>query len=458
MAVAPALLPWQSSKAAIGWLLLLGLATRLAVLAHSPAAAMDEIYFSQYVSAYFTHHHYFDLHPPLGKLLVAGFAALFDFVPVPLETKFDASFVGNNALLLRFLPCLAGALLPCLLFIVARTLGLSLVASFLAGLFVTLDNSLIAHSQFLYFDNFLLLFGFAALWLALRYVRTQRITDLLGAGILAGLSAGVKWTGLTFLLMAGLFILWQGCYIQRSWQRAIVVSAVFGIAAIVTYALIFAVHFALLPLAGPGDGFMQLNFQQTLIGNSNYQPQAIHPSFWQTLIDVNKEMFATNQRVTGGHPYGSSWWQWPLAWKPIYYLLDTNHPTLLPDSNTYSIGNLVLWWSSSIAVLMAIGVTILSRLGKLAVPRGLLFLLGAYLLNWLPFAGIHRVMFLYHYYCAYLFSLLLLAVLLERFASQTQKIIFVGAAVAAFIYLLPLSYGLPFDIGFYEYSQLPAWR
>jgi dolichyl-phosphate-mannose-protein mannosyltransferase len=452
MALAP-LSPWQSSKAAVGWLLLLGLITRFAVLAHSPTAAMDEIYFSQYVSAYFTHQYYFDIHPPLGKLLVAGFAALFDFAPVPLETKFDASFVDNNALLLRFLPCLAGALLPALLFFVARVLGLSLSAGFLAGLFVLLDNSLIAHSQFLYFDNFLLLFGFAALGLALRYRRTQKLTHALGAGVLAGLSVSIKWTGLTFLLMAGLFILWQGCR-----RRAIVASLLLASAALISYTLIFGMHFALLPLSGPGDGFMSLGFQQTLIGNPHYRPEAMHPGFLQTLIETHKEMFATNQRVTGGHPYGSSWWQWPLAWKPVYYLRDSFHSMSTPDSNTYSIGNLVLWWSASAAVLISIGLAITCRLRKQAAPMGTLFLLGAYLLNWLPFAGIHRVMFLYHYYCAYLFGLLLLAALLHRFAAPALLKTFIAAAVVMFIYLAPLSYGLPIDISHYELSWLPPWR
>jgi dolichyl-phosphate-mannose-protein mannosyltransferase len=449
--------PWQSSNAAIGWLLLLGLITRFAVLAHSPAAAMDEIYFSQYVSAYFTHHYYFDIHPPLGKLLVASFAALFDFTPVPLETKFDASFVGNNALLLRFLPCLAGALLPALIFAVARTLGLSLSASFLAGLFVVFDNSLLAHSQFLYFDNFLLLFGFAALGLALHYRQTQVLTHVLGAGVLAGLSVSIKWTGLTFLLIAGLCILWQG-YMKYTWRRAAGASLLLASAALISYTLMFGMHFALLPLSGPGDGFMSLDFQQTLIGNPNYRPDAMHPSFLQTLIETHKEMFATNQRVTGGHPYGSSWWQWPLAWKPIYYLRDSFHSVNAPDSNTYSVGNLILWWSASAAVLMAIGLATVCRLRKLTMPAGLIFLLGAYLLNWLPFAGIHRVMFLYHYYCAYLFGLLLLAMLLDRFAPSAAQKIFIAAAVAMFIYLAPLSYGLPADINHYEFGWLPLWR
>ncbi|HSB97558.1 MAG TPA: phospholipid carrier-dependent glycosyltransferase [Spongiibacteraceae bacterium] len=451
----PAPLPWQSSKAAIGWLLILGLITRFAVLAHSPMAAMDEIYFSQYLSSYFTHHYYFDIHPPLGKLLVAGFAALFNFTPVPLDTKFDAGFVGNNALLLRFLPCLAGTLLPPLLFTVARALGLSLRAGLLAGVFVVLDNSLIAHSQFLYFDNFLLLFGFAALWLALRYGQTQQLGYAFGAGVLAGLSASVKWTGLTFLLLAGLAMVWQSCFIQRAWRRALIASIVLAIGAAIAYALIFDIHFALLPLSGPGDNFMPLNFQQTLIGNPHYRPEAAHPAFLQTLIDTNKEMFATNQRVTGGHPYGSSWWQWPLAWKPIYYLRDA---TTQPDGNAYSIGNFVLWWSASVAVLIAIGALIAAGLCKRAAPAGLLFILGGYLLNWLPFAGIHRVMFLYHYYCAYLFALLLLAVLLDRFTGPRTQKIFIALALAMFIYLLPLTYGLPFAIGTYEQTWLPAWR
>jgi dolichyl-phosphate-mannose-protein mannosyltransferase len=90
------------------------------------------------------------------------------------------------------------------------------------------------------------------------------------------------------------------------------------------------------------------------------------------------------------------------------------------------------------------------RLKKTA--RALGVLLFAYLINWLPFAGIGRVMFLYHYLFAFIFSAMLLAYLVgsvfpeffkDRYPRQ-QAVVGVCVLVAAgYVYLAPLAYGWP---------------
>ena len=69
---------------------------------------------------------------------------------------------------------------------------------------------------------------------------------------------------------------------------------------------------------------------------------------------------------------------------------------------------------------------------------------GGFLLNFLPFTAIKRVMFLYHYFPALIFSILVLVYLLdkERKAGFTLFILILLAAVS-FVYFAPVTYGLP---------------
>ena len=57
-------------------LTLLALATRFYNLAHPAEIVFDEQHFGKFISAYLTGEYFFDIHPPLGKLMIAGVAKL----------------------------------------------------------------------------------------------------------------------------------------------------------------------------------------------------------------------------------------------------------------------------------------------------------------------------------------------------------------------------------------------
>ena len=435
-----------------------GVLTRFLAFGAHAEAGMDEIYFSQYVSAYFTHRFYFDTHPPLGKLLVAAFAALWNFHPIGLDVKWNASFSAHDAAILRFLPEFAGALLPVAALQLARAFGLAWRYALFAAVLVLFDNALTAHARFVYFDNFLLLFGIVALTLLLNALRNPSVPRFLSVGVLLGMACSVKWTALTFALIAGLRMLWwlwtRAVAPALWWRCAIAVAAGMG----AVYLAAFYVHFALLTLPGPGDGFMSPTFQQTLQAHAHgAATPADAPGFIRNFLDTQREMLRVNENVGTQHPYGSRWWQWPLMWKPIYYLRVPLSPDGSADSHTYSVGNIIVWWSAGFATLLA-----LLRIGPQIARREndalLSWLLFAYIVNWLPFMAIQRVMFLYHYFPALIFSVLIFARSVEL--AHWRKGLYVAGACAAIVFVItaPLTYGWPFDIHALERPWLPNWR
>src|SRR3989344_8069553 len=185
-------------------LLVSSIAVHFAFFGHPDQVVFDEVHFGKFASAYYTHQYYFDIHPPLGKLLIAGFGKLFNFQPEYSFANIGQAFPDQTYLALRFLPTLAGTLLPIIIFLLALELGLRRWAAFLAAMLVILDNALLTQSRYMLLDMFLLSSGFASLLFYFRYKNGKGISNLLWMALLGGLSAGVKWTGLAFLGLAGI--------------------------------------------------------------------------------------------------------------------------------------------------------------------------------------------------------------------------------------------------------------
>lgn len=444
----------MGQKYAVVLLALLSIAVHFAWIGSPSTTVFDEIHFGKFISAYFTHEYYFDIHPPLGKLILAGWGKLWGFRPGFSFANIGDPFPDRAYIALRFLPSLAGALLPLVIYAIARQLKLSRTASLTAGVLIALDNALLVQSRLILLDSFLLLFGFTSFYCYLRWRNGGPRWLLLATGILSGAAVGIKWTGATFLaliLILELIHLWQDRHTTAR-QRLLPLIGALVIAPFAVYYASFAVHFALLTHAGTGDAFMTPRFQHDLVGNAHANdPELKSLSSLGKFAELNIEMYLANQRLTASHPYSSKWYTWPFMQRPIFYWIKDN-------ARIYLIGNPVVWWASTVALavlLLDAMIVGIRRIG--ATP---LMLLGVWFMNMLPFIGINRVMFLYHYFIALIWAVLMLAWLLDR--SPQRKRIALGLtllSLATFLFFSPLSYGSPLPGHSYDIRVwLPSWR
>ncbi len=407
----------------------LGLLTHFSFFGHPNQTVFDEVHFGKFVSGYYTGEYYFDIHPPLGKLMIAGFGKLFDFRPEFSFAEIGDEFPDSKYMALRFLPSLAGSLVPMVIFLLALQLGFSRRAAFVAGLLIALENSILVQTRFMLMDGFLLLFGFLSL---LFYFRKKPIP----AGVFAGLAASIKWTGLTFLAV---IIIMEAIKIWREKKFSLIPLAAVKLLVIpfAVYFSIFALHFALLNKPGAGDAYMTPEFHNRSIAGK--------------FSELNLEMYRSNQRLTSEHPYSSRWYSWPFMSRPIFYWVDG-------DSRIYFLGNPVIWWASTAGILMGLVLVFFRKADKTIA-----LLAGAYLLNILPFMEIKRVMFLYHYMIAMIFAVLMLVYVVEKIYNERRaRIILTGLVLASFVsflYFSPLAYGLPLSPEKYEKRVLlPSWK
>jgi dolichyl-phosphate-mannose-protein mannosyltransferase len=437
--------------------------TRLAAITHPRAIVFDEVYFRDAALRYHNGSYYFDLHPPLGKLLLAGWAKLFG-VSATAQSS-------DPAVALRVLPALAGTALVAVFYLLLRELTASRrVATFGAALLL-LDNAILVESRLILIDSMLLLFGIGALTC---YLASQRRTGwphwvlLTSSAVLAGMAASTKLTGLTALGLIGLVWFAQAVRRRVSWRLVVPQGAILVVVPAILYVSVFAIHFQLLPHSGPGDAFMSQQFQSTLVGNAHYDAAA-RMSFIDKFVELNKSMRSYELSLDNSHhPYSSSWVSWPVLKRPVYYWAG-------PREYIYLQGNPVIWWGLLVgAVVVAVGW--LRRPELFEQHRGPMALLGvAWVANLLPFATIVRPMFLYHYFFAFIFCIAAVSIglglwagwmtdgeVLWRFPSRRSAALYwgiLGVALAGFLFFAPISYGLPLsDGGLSARIWLDSWR
>ncbi len=438
--------------------------THLFMFGYPREAVFDEVYFAPFVSSYFTHSYFFDIHPPLAKLIIGIFAFLFGAPPLGTQMLISDA-LPPQWILVRIVPLIAGVFLPCVIYTLLRRLGVSKLAAFVAGMLIVFESSLLVQSRFVLLDSMLLLSGFGGLSLYLRSRAEERTLVKVFAISCLTCAMSIKWTGVSFLAIAAIIEIRD---ILKSRIRLLHKISSFILAyciiPLVLYAAFFAVHFSLLTKTGPGDAFMTPAFQKTLEGNDYATSETLRaPSFLLKFIELNVEMYASNATLTATHPYSSLWYTWPLMKRPIFYW---QHRSPEKNAYIYLFGNPFIYLISLTAIIMLALLLLSTVVNKKisAKQRNIgLFILIGYLLNLLPFMAIGRVMFLYHYFTALIFGIMALAYLIDNLSSEkSAKIIsfsVIACAIIFFVYFAPIFYGIPISPNAESYYfWLTSWR
>lgn len=430
-------------------------------LSYPNQTIFDEVYFGKFAAAYFSHQYYFDIHPPLGKLIIAAWAWLTN---VDLVFNFDKIGEAANSQLfftLRFLPALFGALFVLVFSWFAYLATKSKQIALIAGTLILLDNAFLVQSKITAIDIFLLFFEILTFCFFLLYQKEKSFSKkwfsfLILTGISFGLTASIKWTGLAAIGIIGVILLAKIFSVKMTeWlsptDRIIpkivkLKEAVVGILIIIgigfsIYLIPFYIHFNLLNKSGSGNAFMSAPFQAELKNGRKNTPNPL--SFWEKFTELNTTMYSASAGLTATHPFGSTWKEWPFDNKPIYYWYQG--PTIDNGEKIgkiYFLGNPAVWWLALGAMVLTL-VSIISRKERQKITPFMYLLILAYFANLLPFMEVKRVAFLYHYLPSVMFAILLLSICLEKLWRE-DKAIFSATIIAiaiGFLVLTPLSYG-----------------
>ena len=433
----------------------LGALVHFAGLTYPRQVVFDEVHWGKSVSAYCcTGQRVFDIHPPHGKLLLAlgaklgGYDGKFSFEQIGMP------YTDQPVFFLRLVPALAGIAIPPLLLLLLRHLGASPPAALIGALALVFDNAMLLETRLILFDGILVasILGSLVCLLAADRATSPMGSRLMcvGSGALAGLAVGTKFTG---LVAPALIVLWlikpsKGIgpkITPRLHQFAIIVAA-----ALVVYLGGWAIHFALTPNPGPADAF---------------HPTTGH--FFQDLWVIHKTMLSTNISMTQTHPDASRPLTWPLMKVAPYFWAGNG-------ASIYLVGNPVVWWGASLlfVVFMVNSLLMLGTRLRVESPgpaqSGVWLPFIGYMIAFLPFFGITRVIFLYHYLTPLVFSVVFVMLWLDAAGwirgetwrgQRPSYYAAVAAMVVGFLLMSPLTYG--FSAGTYDEwlaAVIRSWR
>jgi len=443
----------MSVRTALLVLVIIGAVTHFAGLTSPRQVVFDEVHWGKSVSAYCcTGQRVFDVHPPHGKLLLTlgpvlgGYDGHFSFDHI------GQPYGAEPVFFIRLVPALVGILIPPLFLLFLRYLGASLPAAFLGGVMMAFDNAMLLETHILVFDGILVaavLGSLVCLFAAEQAasVNKARVFYVL-TGALAGLAVGTKFTGLVSPAVILLYLITRIVARPKDIGRRLSQIGLVLAAALIVYLGGWEVHFVLTPNPGPADAF--------------------HPTtgrFFHDLWVVHQTMLSANFNMTLTHPDAST----PLSWlfmriAPFYWTGD--------GASIYLVGNPVVWWGSSVLLIVVITNVLLMRVTRLRVdspghPTLWVPLVG-YAIGFLPFFGITRVLFLYHYLTPLVFAVAFGLLWLDGAGwitgpdlkgQRTSYYVVMAAVVLAFLLVSPLTYG--FSVGHYHewlVAFIRSWR
>ncbi|NXD75660.1 POMT2 transferase, partial [Halcyon senegalensis] len=246
----------------------------------------DETHFGKMGSYYINRTFFFDVHPPLGKMLIglAGYLSGYDGT-FPFQKPGDKyeqhNYLGMRGVSLSRLVSSWLALLC--LSVQMLELSKSLPAALLTAFVLIFDTGCITLSQYILLDPILMFFLMGAV---LSMVKCNSCADrpfsaswwfwLSMTGVNLAGAMGVKFVGLFVVLFVGLNTIYDLWDLLGNLSLSLVMFGKHLLARVLClillplalYTAMFAVHFTVLNKSGPGDGFFSSAFQSQLIGNN----------------------------------------------------------------------------------------------------------------------------------------------------------------------------------------------
>lgn len=323
-------------------------------LGHPPEIVFDEVHFVGQARHYLHAENFLDPHPPLAKLIIALGILLF----------------GDHPWAWRLGVATVGTLLVPVTYMLGRRMFQMRVAAGLAAIFLMTDGFFLVDSRIAVIDIIYLTLAAISYLLMFRVIqlsdREARRTTLIFLGITLGLCLGSKLyvPAETFLLVLGFLIYGLAGTQGLSFAPMRIVTnpqiagaaIMTGALAAIFYLACFIPHYALGWWGGIADLF----------------------HYYGDVIWYEKSV------STATHPYASPWWTWPLMLRPVAYWQDFP-PTGDVVSTIWGAGNPILWWG----VIPAMAITAVRALERPTMVRGFIVVgyLGYYVI-WIPITRI----------------------------------------------------------------------
>ncbi len=437
-------------------------------------------------------------HPPLGKVIMSLFVAIFGMTP------FGWRFAG----------AMAGILMLPGMYLLGKQITKRTGIAVTVCLMMALDCMHLTQTQIATIDSFPVLFIIFAYFFMLRFIQTDfmkedmkhTLTSLGLSGLFMGLSIASKWIGI--YAGAGLAVLFfwhciRTAMIGRHTEELIAaertqedsrmerqdnstdpagspmniqaenniperhrtelagIARIYGKNAVMNRTILLCAWCVLFFIAVP-----LVIYLLSYLPYMAYNTKRIH-SLWDYIAEVWRlqiHMFNYHSKPGLGmdHPFYSPWWQWPVIGKPMYYAAYQYLPADSPVFHSiFAIGNPVIWYGALAALAVCAvrvymnGKTFAGRKHEIANRKTeccdntrYMFILVGLLAQYLPWVLVPRGTYIYHYFASLPFLMTAIGLCFDTKKTEYKKILLIAAAVFTFaaavffIILFPYASGM----------------
>lgn len=422
----------------------------------------DELYFTTGAAGYASRTPYFDIHPPLGKILYS-LPLIFDgknygtdnykFVTFEYDKKSEeiktlaprSDYDDFPYIALRLISAFFGIVLVVAIYLFLTTLTTNRLVPLLGALFITLDTALLIETRLILLNGMYLAFGFLALWALFK----NRSSPIL-SGILLGFALSVKLVAIVFIapIILGIFITRDGKASFLSFRNA-VKSLFMGM--FILFLFVFVINNLLLPADGRVDFYNSTTSLKATTSTDPMSPFAFLNPIGSYVGATSLELTMMISGYTTGestYPMASKWYQWILMKKHLWLFTksDVANPVFM-----FYVGNYIVWFGALGAIiltLIALGRNFIKKITDTRINT-ILLLFGSYIFALLPFSLIERPSFIYHYVPALLFGVCILSLILGWYLERKTKMercillgIIVTLTIFGFLLATPYIYGI----------------
>lgn len=444
----------------------------------NPAHAFwDESYYLTTTQRYDEGKAQYASHPPLGFMFMeAGVKAgkLFG-----INQKVDTHFLGDVKKIdsrvvpkgydftpIRMPSALFAVISALLFYLIILRLNGEAFEAFVFSLLFVFENAYIVHFRAAHLDSYQFTFtlGSILVWLYTFGREPKRpLLTYAAFGLLCGLSFMVKVNSLVMLLLGALSLgraLWfdhsRPNWLRQFWRGSSIAGAFLAVGA-----LIFTLHVVFNPnapdlttKAGKRDsGSMGQVYKDYLAHKRGLSPAVV----WDATVGYYKYMKYDFTGEVKTEPNGSQPVLWPFMAKAITYRWDFDGKK---TAYTHMVGNPVNWGLGIVGIVGAMVLISRRRFDRKENPdaeaRAVDFdrleaLFAMFMVFWVfhIYLGIHRVMYIYHYFIGLALSYLLIALCFRIVARQIPLVnkhrfsILCGLSVliaVSYLFYAPLTY------------------
>jgi dolichyl-phosphate-mannose-protein mannosyltransferase len=342
----------------------------------------DEIYFVRTAENYLQLQHPYEwTHPPLGKLIIASGISVFGYNPF-----------GWRVMGVVF----ATFMIP-LIYILGKKLFGTWIGAFASAFLLTFDFMHFTMARMATVDTYVVLFSLASQLFFLIYLKDvlkngwkAPVQPLFLAVLFFALGFSTKWFVLYGfagqLAILAVLRLKEVAKLKKSLSDKI--NAFFD-------------H--------PYFRIVECLLVAVLVYFLIYIPDLLAGRSVIDVLGLQGGMYNYHATLTATHAFSSSWWSWPLMLKPVW--LYVSYLPLSMKSTIVLLGNPAVWWAGFAFIILAVERAVRKR------DLACMFIATFFFFQWIPYALISRVTFLYHFYVNVPFLCLASAYFLSKYWS-----------------------------------------